>query len=125
MKRAALIAVIVADVPLVALVLDHFVDNLSGAVVMTLRTLVVIAAVAVAGIAYQIFSTKPPRTPALIASIALGLIGGAIVASVTTSAPDGRVYSSLWAGLAGTLALIWSGYLMMFEASKRQTSTKE
>ena len=56
-----------------------------------LRILVLVAAVVIAGIAYQRWSAGEFQAPRPLGAMIASLIGGASLASAVTSAPDGTV----------------------------------
>lgn len=70
-----------------------------------LRIVVIVAAIAVAGTFYQRWSTVPARAVPHHAMAALGLIGGALVASSAFSVEPG-VYGNQITALLGLSALV-------------------
>ncbi len=68
-----------------------------------LRIALLVAAVAVAGIAYAGWSGGEPAAPRPLVAMVTSLIGGACLASAVTSADDGTVFGT---GALGAVALV-------------------
>ncbi|GAA1743962.1 hypothetical protein GCM10009710_24960 [Aeromicrobium alkaliterrae] len=87
----------------------------SGAV-WPLRILLIVAAVLIAGIAYQLWSTGDPKSPRPIVAMVTSLIGGACLASAVTSAPDGTIVGTGLLGAVSLVALAFGATVLNIEA---------
>lgn len=85
------------------------------------RVLVVVAALLVAGICYQAWSTvtAQQRTPLVHAAAAASLVGGAALASAVTSAPAGDLMGAHALATLGTAALVAAVVCHQMSAARR------
>ncbi|KQY56090.1 hypothetical protein ASD11_16635 [Aeromicrobium sp. Root495] len=118
----------VAAVALAVVVAVWILDRLADVewpegAVPVVRAVLLVAAVAIAGIAYQTWSTNPPRTPLVVSSMIVSLVGGAAFASAVTSAPSGEVLTSGPLPVVGVVALVFAVVALTAESSKRSPTT--
>ena len=115
--RIALLAELVV---IAVLALDRVADvDWSQGSVPAVRGLLLVAAVVVAGICYQTWSTNPPRTPLVVSAAIVSLVGGAAFASSVTSAPHGEVLSNGPLPLVGLVALLFATIALTLESRAR------
>ncbi|WP_229054321.1 hypothetical protein [Aeromicrobium sp. Leaf350] len=84
-----------------------------------IRIVLLVAAVAVAGIAYAGWSSGEPAAPRPLVAMITSLIGGACLASAVTSAEDGTVFGS---GALGAVAVVAIAFgVIVFNLEARET----
>lgn len=81
-----------------------------------LRIALLVAAVAVAGIAYAGWSGGEPTAPRPLVAMITSLIGGACLASAVTSADDGTVFGSGALGAVAVVAIAFGVIVFNLEA---------
>lgn len=81
-----------------------------------LRIVLLLAAVAVAGIAYAGWSSGEPGAPRPLVAMITSLIGGACLASAVTSADDGTVFGSGALGAVAVVAIAFGVIVFNLEA---------
>lgn len=85
-----------------------------------LRIALLVAAVAVAGIAYAGWSGGEPAAPRPLVAMITSLIGGACLASAVTSADDGTVFGSGALGAVAVVAIAFGVIVFNLEAREGQ-----
>lgn len=101
----------------VAFGLDRFSDpDFPDGVRLLVQVLVVVAALAVAGISYNAWSTTRPQSPRLMGAMVTSLIGGAGLASAVTSAENGALFGGSQLPALGVVALTFAVVLLNSEA---------
>ncbi|MFT4299702.1 MAG: hypothetical protein QM597_08725 [Aeromicrobium sp.] len=94
------------------------VDGWSSDTVTAARLAVIAAAVVSAVIAYQTFTVASSRDPLLISSMAVSLVGGAALVSMTMNAPAGQLLPHGPYAVVGVVALIYAAAAMTFAARR-------
>lgn len=85
-----------------------------------LRIALLVAAVAVAGVAYAAWSGGEPAAPRPLVAMITSLIGGACLASAVTSADDGTVFGSGALGAVAVVAIAFGVIVFNLQAREGQ-----
>lgn len=92
--------------------------------VPVVRAVLLVAAVIIAGICYQTWSTNPPRTALVVSAAVVSLVGGAAFASAVTSADHGEVLASGPISLVGVVALLFAVVALSLESGQRSSQPR-
>lgn len=88
--------------------------------VWPLRLVLLLAAVVIAGIAFQTWSTGVPQAPRPLAAMITSLVGGASLASAVTSGNDDMVFGGAALGAVSLVALAFGVIVLNIDGREQR-----